>query len=425
MRVSGLTIRLRERSRIRPPCNVTVRFATKALLDPDGSMDTGFSQLRPVHSPRPDQSLDRARRPARRWLRHFGFWTLLVLVNSLKREGPVIRGTDISWIESLKIAVSVWYSWALLAPVILWVDRKLPLRKDALVQRFLAHVPLSFVFITAYTYLSHAISVLIETPEQTAWLAGPVVSNALRATTRSSNMIYWVIVAIGVSFEYQRFLRDQEVQQAEIQRLMSEAQLKSLQAQLHPHFLFNTLNAISDYIETDAATARMMLEKLGDLLRSLTHTSADGEVALADELAFVETYLELQTLRFGDSLSVRVDVDPEVLNALVPPLILQPLVENAIKHGRLNSVGVAASIHISAWPEGDRLNLRVSDNGPGFAPNWTKEDARGIGLSNTRQRIQTLYGQGTAALVAANAPGGGAQLDLHLPLRKALQVANA
>ena len=148
-------------------------------------------------------------------------------------------------------------------------------------------------------------------------------------------------------------------------------------------------------------------------------------MALADELAFVETYLELQTLRFGDSLSVRVDVDPEVLNALVPPLILQPLVENAIKHGRLNSVGVAASIHISAWPEGDRLNLRVSDNGPGFAPNRMKEDARGIGLSNTRQRIQTLYGQGTATLVAANGPAGGAQLDLHLPLRKALQVANA
>jgi len=331
-------------------------------------------------------------------------------------EGAPIRVGSVPWSESLKLSISMWYSWAFLTPLILWADRHLPVERDALVKRFLVHIPLSMLFVTAYTYVYHLIAYVIHMPVQAIWLADGPVLITLKSFTRSNNMVYWAIVAVGVSFEYQRFLKDQELRAMETQRLLSEARLSALRAQLHPHFLFNALNAVADYVDTDPKVARWMLEHLGHLLRVLTNSIDEREVPLAEELEFLTMYLELQVVRFGDRLSIEFSVEPDVLNALVPPLILQPIVENAIIHGPLTQVAQSA-ITVSAWRTNGSLHLQVRDNGPGFRTLSSPDQWAGVGLRNTKKRLESLYGVKHCAMDVSNDPNGGARLELTLPLQ--------
>jgi two-component system, LytTR family, sensor kinase len=354
-----------------------------------------------------------------RWLLVLGFWTLIVLAYSTRTEMRAGSYTwvPMSWYDSITLAATQWYPWGLLSIAIYWVNRKLPFRPNAMLRRLLVHVPLSLVFGVAYTYLNFVVAGLMHAPTESSWVGATVFETLTRVTYRQGTFVYWAIVAICMALDYQSDLKDQEIRGAELERLLAEARLATLRTQLDPHFLFNALNSISAYVESAPRDARLMIEQLGDLLRLSLEQADEQEIPLERELAFVDRYIQLQLVRFADRLSVRVDVKPDVMAAAVPTFLLQPLVENAIRHGVANLTdGV---IQMSARRDGERLHVRVQDNGPGLPPGWTFDSHARIGLGNTRARLEQLYGKGHYTLDIDSAGGHGTRVAVTIPYRAA------
>ena len=236
-------------------------------------------------------------------------------------------------------------------------------------------------------------------------------------------LIYAGVLATGVALDAARRRRDAELSRAQLETQLAHAQLSALRAQLQPHFLFNTLNAavaLARAGDTDA-TARVLI-LLGELLRQLLRSDAPQEIPLREELALLETYLEIQRVRFGDRLHVRWDIDDDLRDAFVPQLVLQPLVENALQHG-ISQRTRAGRLDITAARHGDQLRLTVSDDGPGLAPAFSLAEAAGVGLRNTRERLRRLYGdRGDLDLTAA---AGRTTASIDLPLRDATDLEAA
>jgi len=360
------------------------------------------------------------RRPVPRWLFVFGFWTLIVLAYSTRGEirvGPY-HWVSLSWLDAFKAAAAQWYVWGLMSVAIYWVNRKLPVASDALVKRMLLHVPLSILFTVAYTYATQVATVLLDAPDAPPWLGGSLLETIGKVTYRQGTFVYWAIAMICVALDYQSDLKDREIRTADLERLLSEARLTTLRTQLDPHFLFNTLNSISAYVESAPTQARLMLEQLGDLLRLSLEHADQQEIPLERELTFVDRYIQLQLVRYADRLQVRVNADPDALAAAVPTFLLQPLIENAIRHGtsKLSAEGV---IELSAWRSGDRLHVRVRDNGPGLPRGWSLDKHVGIGLGNTRARLEQLYGKGEYVLELAPDGERCTSVDVEFPFRMA------
>jgi sensor histidine kinase YesM len=298
------------------------------------------------------------------------------------------------------------------------LHRRLPVRRTALAQRILWHLPMSFVFSVAFVYLNYLFLMMLDAPRDPSLLAGGFLPTAWRVMPRNTTFFYWVIVAFYLALDYQSHLKDRLIRTSELERLLSDARLEALRTQLRPHFLFNALNAISAYIEINPKMARRMVEQLGDLLRlSLEHTD-EQEIALDREFAFTQRYLQLQAVRFEDRLSIALDPESDAKDALVPSFILQPLVENAIKYGTSQQL-TGGEVSVRAWRNNGRVCLRVSDNGPGLPAGWTFDQNAGIGLSNTRERLRRLYGDENHTFAVHSEPGGGVQVDLSLPYREA------
>lgn len=345
----------------------------------------------------------------RHWLAAFAFWTLVILLYS---TGTEMRGQTLDWSQSIRTALAAWVGWALLVPLILRIDRLLPVARDALIPRLLLHIPLSLVFTLAFTLLFYAASQLLGAPVDPDMFARHPAS----LFSRFNWLVYWVIVGGYVASEYQDQIRDRKVKTLELERLLAQSRLEMLRTQLHPHFLFNALNAISAHVEGAPRTARWMLEQLGDLLRLSLDHGEEQEIALQQELAFVDRYLKLQKIRYEDRLDVIVDVDPRALRAYVPTFILQPLLENAIRHG-IATRSVPGQIEIQARLEGDTLSVSVLDDGPGLPPGWDPERGLGVGLSNTKERLRRLYADKQSFRIGSNS-GGGVRVDLTLPYRQ-------
>jgi two-component system, LytTR family, sensor kinase len=361
-----------------------------------------------------------ARRPMPRWFFVFGFWTLIVLAYSTRGEvrvGPY-QWVSLSWLDAFKAAAAQWYAWGLLSVAIYWVNRKLPVASDALLQRMLIHLPLSIVFTVAYTYLNSAATLLVGGPEAPPWLGETLLETVAKVTYRQGTFVYWAIAMICVALDYQSSLKNREIRTAELERLLSEARLTTLRSQLDPHFLFNTLNSISAYVASAPGQARLMLEQLGDLLRLSLEHADQQEIPLERELTFVDRYIQLQLVRFADRLQVRVEADPEAMAAAVPTFLLQPLLENAIRHGT-SKLSAAGTIELSAWRGGDRLHVRVRDNGPGLPRGWSLDRHIGIGLGNTRARLEQLYGKGEFSLEVAADEERRTSVDITFPFRVA------
>lgn len=396
---------------------LTAATGTRATEPPRGGARAGFEARLRTAAAEPAPAVVRSRVP--RWLLVLGFWTLMVLAYSTRTEvrpGPYVW-VPITWEQALRAAAAQWYAWGLLSVGIYWVNRVLPVRRDALLLRLLIHAPLSVAFTVAYSYLNHYLNVLLQAPTDANWLGASVLETAARATYRLGGFVYWAIAATCVAFEYQNELKDRQIRTARLERLLSEARLSALRTQLDPHFLFNTLNAISAYVESRPREARLMIEQLGELLRISLEHADEQEIPLERELAFVDRYVQLQLVRFD--IDVAVDVDPEALAASVPTFILQPLVENAIRHGVSKRTG-QRRIELSARREGGLLRLRVRDNGPGLPAGWTLQRGAGIGLANTQARLEHLYDGDQHELSMGPGPGGvGTQVDLVLPFRVA------
>ena len=237
---------------------------------------------------------------------------------------------------------------------------------------------------------------------------------------------YFVIVAIVHAVDYHRFFQERteeshrlELRTAQLEAQLATAQLQVLKMQLQPHFLFNTLHAIAELVHEDPRAADRMVSGLGSLLRISLDSAGRQMVTLREELEFLEAYLAIEQVRFRERLTVSMDIDPHALDARVPHLLLQPLVENAIRHG-VSPRMAAGRVTVAATRRDGRVEIEIADNGRGL-PNGTPR-AEGVGLSNTRARLEQLYG-GEFKLELANGPAGGAVARLALPYQTGVEEA--
>ncbi len=229
-------------------------------------------------------------------------------------------------------------------------------------------------------------------------------------------MVYWIIAgAIQAYGYYQRYVNS-ELRLERLEHSFAEARLNALRMQLDPHFLFNALNTISSHVERDPKLTRRMIEHLGNLLRLSLESKDKQEVPLVEELEFLEHYLAIQKIRFGSQLKVKMQIAPEVRLAAVPALVVQPLVENAIRHG-ISRRAAGGTVTVQAAREDGRLAIRVLDDGVGLPPGWSMDGSAGLGLSITRERVAGLHPDGDSRFEVHNRAEGGTTAEISLPLR--------
>jgi two-component system LytT family sensor kinase len=322
------------------------------------------------------------------------------------------------WHEELRIYLAQFWSWALLTPAIVLLDRRLPYAGKALGKRLTAHILASLFFTEIYFYVFTTIRALFGVTPWSSLRFSQILSPSVIGWQLWCWLIYWVILGGIQAYQYYQRYMNSELRLERLEHSFSEARLNALRMQLDPHFLFNALNTISSHVERDPKLTRRMIEHLGDLLRMSLESKDRQEVPLAEELAFLEHYLEIQKIRFGDQLRVVIDVAPEVKYAAVPSMFIQPLVENAIRHG-ISRRASGGTIVVRAKPLAERLEIRVIDDGVGLPLGWKIEEAEGLGLSITRQRIAGLHPNGASRFVVRNRKEGGTEVEVSLPLRLA------
>ncbi|NUQ23956.1 MAG: histidine kinase [Saprospiraceae bacterium] len=227
---------------------------------------------------------------------------------------------------------------------------------------------------------------------------------------------FWIIYAIFSAIDYQRKFRDQQIELAQVAGQLYGSQLNALRLQLQPHFLFNTLNTISSLMEFDTKGAQKIVSKLGNLLRGVLDKDKRNFIPLREELAFIKSYLDIEQVRFNDRLELRYNIDEQALDALVPSLILQPLVENAIKHGFAHKTGNGL-IEVAAFRQGDQVNLQIRDDGEGSNYDTDQLLSLGIGLKNVQDRLNLLYPQ-MSRLEIVTSPGKGFEVNITIPYKR-------
>ena len=298
----------------------------------------------------------------------------------------------------LALNVTYWYAWAVLVPGMLWMARRFRFGRHTWKRALAAHC----IGVVVFTFTHAVLAIGSRWAIIEALGGGPALIGRIFSVQRSFEelfflnfdwemMTYWAIIGLSHALDFHSESQDRELTSAHLETRLAEAHLQALQRQLHPHFLFNTLHTISALMHRDIEAADAMLERLSDLLRLTLDRIGTQHVSLKDELDFIEKYLEIERARFGERLKVNMAVDPTILDAPVPTLLLQPLVENAVRHGIAPKVG-GGTIEIVAQREGDQLRLTVRDNGFGLAADALHAFNTGVGLSNTRARLQHLYG---------------------------------
>jgi signal transduction histidine kinase len=347
-------------------------------------------------------------RPRSRLAAILAFWTLLSVFAAIQIHwiDAQILGRPSSWIDSLLWALAFWYSWAALAPIVVGLTR-LCIREGI---RFTVSLRLQ---LPACLFLALAhLAILMAAARAGIVFAGPFRS-AYAVHFQWNLLIYWTLVGATHAFHYYDRYRERELEASQLEAELARAQLQTLRAQLQPHFLFNTLNAISTLIENDAEAAERMVGQLGDLLRASLRQDATVSVPLAQDLELLDRYLSIEKTRFADRLSVELDIEPQALEARVPNLLLQPLVENAVRHAVAPRTETG-TIEIRAWRENENLRLEVRDDGPGLLD--PTAPPAGIGLSNTRARLERLH-HARHRFELSNVPGGGLLVSVTLPFQ--------
>jgi two-component system LytT family sensor kinase len=354
----------------------------------------------------------RARREALLGLTFWGALALFFYTRTWLQYAIVVRPTASSWSEvwlgaAVEASTDVLF-WAVLTPVILELARRFPVSGPAWMQNLGVHVLGCAVLASASTIFNFWIATYTY-PE------GPYWPRFYLIRIHANVVSYVAVVAAGHAIEVYRRYRDRELHASRLETQLTRAHLHALEMQIQPHFLFNTLNSISELVHQDPPGAELMIAQLGDLLRMTTDRTAEQEVPLSRELAFVGTYLEIERTRFQDRLSVKKQVDRDVLDCVVPNLILQPLVENAVRHG-LSPRVAPGTITITARRVDDRVRITVRDDGRGLPPPEARRERVGIG--NTRTRLRQTYGD-AHRFEMADAPGGGTLVMIEIPYRPA------
>jgi signal transduction histidine kinase len=346
------------------------------------------------------------------WIGAILLWSALGVLFAL----PGLSSTG--WKATLLGSLAQWWSWGLVTPLIFWTDARLPFKGNQLGMRIFVHLLASVPLTLLYFYVFMAMRALLGLG---AWSVlahpGPFLNPFALLW---SWVVYWVVFGAQQTFRYYEHYRVGELRLERMQRSFSQARLNALRMQLDPHFLFNALNTISSQVERDPRLARTMIEHLGDLLRLSLDARDRQEIPLAEELAFLDHYVAIQKIRFSESLRIDIRVAPEVKYALVPSLIVQPLVENAIRHG-ISRRASGGTVTVTADRGLDQIEILVADDGAGLPPGWTLETSAGMGLSITRDRISGLHPGGNSKFFVRPRIGGGTEVEISLPLRFAAE----
>lgn len=352
-----------------------------------------------------------------RWSFYLGAWTLIGLLFAVPLAVQAFTAEGaIPWSQIFS-ELFRWYLWAAFTPLIYWQAQRFPLERGRLVPRVLINIGmglgLTLLYVTLELVLRQALTGIIRVSQGGYWNLSLFQSwpELIYWGIEYHLLVYFAIGAVVHAFLFYDKFRDRELKASRLEAQLAMARLEVLKMQLHPHFLFNTLNAISALMHRDVDAADRMIMLLADLLRLSLDKDDRHVVPLGSELDFLERYLAIEKIRFRDRLRVNMDVDSACLGAMVPRLILQPLVENSVRHGiaRRSAAGMVA---IRARRKGNRLELQVIDDGPGLPEKggWRE----GVGLANTRARLQQLYGD-DHRLIFENAPENGLLVRLELP----------
>jgi two-component system LytT family sensor kinase len=359
---------------------------------------------------------------------YFLLWTLfgLFYFSQGMTQRLVFHDPTPWWRDLVAWLVGV-YIWALLTPAILWLGRRYPIERHNWLRRTALQLLLGAGFSVLELGLEDGVYSAVRLfPSDTRKFRDVVVSSLFRGF-HGGVLNYWIVLGLqwGVIYYHRYRERSQELlqiqlQASELQSQLVSAQLNALKMQLQPHFLFNTLNAITVLVRQQRGRqAEQMLGHLSDLLRGVLEDVDAQEVSLRRELEYLQLYLSIEQVRFADRLRVEIAVDPATQEALVPQLILQPLVENAIRHG-IGRSSSAGRILIRATTLDGRVEIRVEDDGPGLSPGSSWDD-QGIGLANTRARLRQLYLE-DASLGIENGDDRGAIVTMKFPFRRQSEV---
>jgi two-component system, LytTR family, sensor kinase len=363
------------------------------------------------------------RRKLVRCAKIFGCWLLVGLFfasQDFLRRG--VTGKPIEWGYILKAWLGIVCFWTVVTPVILWIGRRFPLRQGF----WLRSLPVHFLFsvLVALTELFYFVLLnpLIGSPAEDGGVFSRL-TYTFAVDFQFNLLTYWALLGLALAFNYYVGYREKELKAAQLELNESElksqlanAQLSALKMQLHPHFLFNTLNAVVVLVRKGRNQSAVdMLTGLSELLRYTLESIGAQEVRLEQEIQFIEQYLEIEKVRFKDRLRVEMRIDKAALGAFVPNLILQPLVENALRHG-VGRRSTAGLIEISARRENGMLNVQVRDDGPGLGINPPGAGGNGIGVTNTRMRLRQLYGE-EQIFDLRTAEYGGAVATIIIPYR--------
>ncbi len=347
----------------------------------------------------------------RRWLRPLVAGAVIYGVYRIVQTvffGPRLDADAMPAAHRIANSVADGTIMALLAPVAWALSRRFPIGPPSWARNIVIHVVTAFAFGVAWIVAMLAWFALISGKR---FEMGPMGS--LFGWLTANFFAYFVAVAVLHAFAFQRSARQRELDAALLRAELTTARLETLRAQLHPHFLFNTLNTISELIHIDPPAADAMVVRLAELLRATLDLSAEREVTIAREIEVVSTYLELQRMRYGDRLVVHTSLDRRAASALVPPLITQPLVENALRHG-ISRRSTTGTVWLTAGAHDERLRIVIEDDGVGL-PETVRE---GVGLANVRTRLAELFGE-SHRLALAPRPGGGTIATIEMPYRTA------
>jgi two-component system, LytTR family, sensor kinase len=343
----------------------------------------------------------------------WGVWTIVALffttqayVMYYAERQPIRYG------QQFLVQFSACYLWALATPLVLWLSRRFCIQRQNWLRRTVFHFLISLALVSTLLALNFmAFMILMGRAGQITPFR---VFGFLYYNLDRWMLLYWFILLMSHAFSYYNSYRKGELKASQLRTQLVQSQLEALKMQVHPHFLFNTLHSISALLNKDTEAARKMITRLGDFLRLTLENSGSMEVTLQQEIEFLNGYLEIERIRFQDRLTTDIRVDPEVLDAQVPNLILQPIVENAMRHAIGNSKN--GRVEIVAAPRNGVVRIEVKDNGPGIDAERVLEARRGkgVGLANTQARLDGLYGE-AARFELTNNPAGGLIVTLEIP----------
>jgi signal transduction histidine kinase len=335
-----------------------------------------------------------------------------------------VQGSQVHWVIEGALELVEWYIWAALTPLVIGLAKRFPLMRPRLARHIVLHTIVSLMMAPLVSVAEYFLSLALL--RFAFHITGPDVNRFLSSfgvgvlfMSFTGILTYWLVVGLYQSMHFYQVAMERQTIAAQLETQLSHAELENLKSQLHPHFLFNSLHTIGILMQEDVDAASHLLVCLGDLLR-MALERRENEITLQSELEFVRKYLEIEQTRFHDRLKVHIDVPPDLLAVYVPSLALQPLVENAIKHG-ISVDSAAGRLEIAAQRQNGRVWLCVRDDGPGPAPGSRLRF--GVGLTNIRSRLKQLYGD-ESSLELTGGDGRGCEAIITIPLRSSHEDAS-